>query len=217
MRGRRALAALVALPALALVASACLFGDDGDDADTPDGPTATAAAAVPPEEALRIYVDRRLNQGFVADCVDAVRPDDVGKQCATLRGERDGMLAYELGPTFSEYTRLLILQQAGETWTIVHQENRNPDEPEVAGIPWPLQVGADVIVTGTGDCLRVRERAGVQAPEVACIDDGTAVTIVSGPISIDDFEWWELESYGWSAGTWLRYPEEAPPTPEPES
>lgn len=216
-------AAAAALCATAALAIACGFA--GGDGDTQDGEaTATAnampTAATPPEEALRLWVERRLYQGFVADCDQARRPDDVGKQCARFRGERDGLLAYELGPTFAEYTRLIILKRAGETWTIEKLEARDPDLPPVPGIPWPLQVGATVVVAGTGDCLRVREHPGVQALEVSCLDDGTTVTISAGPVEIDGFRWWQLEGYGWSAGNWLRYPEEASeagPTATPEA
>ncbi|OGO51674.1 MAG: hypothetical protein A2148_09920 [Chloroflexi bacterium RBG_16_68_14] len=213
-------AAVVALCATAALAVACgLVGGDGaGDEDKTTTPSVTQQPAVPPEEALRLFVQRRLNQGFVADCDAAQRPDDVAKQCARLLGERSGLLAYELGPTFAEYTRLIILKQVGDTWTIEHLENRDPNLPPVPGIPWPLEVGVAVVVAGTGDCLRVRERAGIQAPEIACLDDGAAVTVSSGPVEIDGFEWWQLEGYGWAAGNWLRYPEEAPasPTETPE-
>ncbi len=215
LAGKRAgvTVAAVALCAAAVFVAACgLVGDDAPN-ESPATPAASQPPAVPPEEALRIYVGRRLNQGFIADCDAARRPDDVGKQCARLRGERESMLAYELGPTFGEFTRLIILQQAADSWTIAHLENRDPNLPPVPGIPWPLQVGTNVIVTGTGDCLHIRERPGLQAPQLTCLDDGTAVTISSGPVQIDDFEWWQLEGYGWSAGNWLRYPEEAPPSP----
>lgn len=211
----RAIIAALALCALTTFALACT--DEGGPS-VPDGtpaPTALGTPAVAPEEALQVFVQRRLNQGFVADCADAQRPDDVGKQCATLRGEREGMLAYQLGPTFSEYTRLIILQRVDDTWTIAHQETRDPDL-DVPGIPWPLEVGATVIVAGTGDCLTVREEPGLGSTTLDCIDDGAEVTINAGPTDRDGLQWWRLEGYGWSAGLYLRYPEEAPtPTPEP--
>jgi len=209
----KALALCATVLPLAAWALAC--GDDGAEEPSPTAPEATATVAIPPEDALSLFVQRRLNQGFVANCDEARRPGDVGKQCARLRGQRDGLLAFELGPTFGEYTRLIILKRAGPGWTIAHLENRDPDLPPVPGIPWPLEVGATVVVAGTDDCLRVRERPGLLAPEVACIEDGAAVTISSGPVEVDSFEWWQLEGYGWSASTWLRYPEEAPTaTPE---
>jgi hypothetical protein len=204
-----------ALLCAALVLAAC--GTANAPSDGGDGASPTSGTpSVAPEEALRLFVQRRLNQGFVADCDNAQRPDDVGKQCARLRGERNGLLAYELGPTFSEYTRLIILQRVGDSWTIAHQENRDPDQPPVPGIPWPIELRANLVVAGTApDCLRVRERPGLRAPELTCIDDGIAVTVESGPVEIDGYEWWQLEGYdGWVAGNWLRYPDEAA-TPAP--
>ena len=222
LAGKRAgvIAVAVALCAAAVFAAACgLVGENDSNGSPTAMPATTQPPSVAPEEALRVYVGRRLNQGFIADCDAAQRPDDVGKQCARFRGERESMLAYELGPTFGEFTRLIILQQAADSWTIAHLENRDPNLPPVPGIPWPLQVGTNVVVIGTGDCLRIREHPGLQAPQVTCLDDGTAVTISAGPVQIDDFEWWQLEGYGWSAGNWLRYPEESPalPTATPES
>jgi len=210
------LIAVAALAIVALLATAC--GDGGGGATAPDGTQAgpTPTASTPPEEALRLFVQRRLGQGFVTDCDEAQRPGDVGKQCARLRGERNGLLAYELGPTFSEFTRLIILERAAGSWTIAHLENRDPDLPDVPGIPWPLQIGATVIVAGTGDCLRVRSQPGVNSPQVECIDDGQTVTINAGPVEQDDLEWWQLEGYGWAAGAWLRYPDEAEPEATPE-
>ena len=205
-------AAVATVWATAVLVVGCgLVGDD-DSQGTASTPAseATGTPAVPPEEALRLYVQRRLNQGFVAECDAARRPDDVGKQCARLRGTRDGMRAYELGPTFGEYTRFIILEQVGDSWTILHLERRDPNSPPAPGIPWPLRVGASVVVAGVTDCLRVRERPGLLAGEVACLEAGTAVTISSGPVVIDEHDWWQLEGYdGWSASNWLRYPAEA--------
>lgn len=209
---RETIAALMLIGAAAL-ALACSDGSGPGVGNGTPVPTALGTPAVAPEEALQLFVQRRLNQGFIADCADAQRPDDVGKQCATLRGEREGMLAYELGPTFAEYTRLIILERVGDTWTIAHQETRDPNTEDVPGIPWPLEVGATVIVAGTGDCLTVRDQPGLSALSVDCIDDGQEVTISAGPTDRDGLQWWRLEGYGWSAGSYLRYPEETP-TPE---
>jgi len=210
-------AAVTVLWAAAGLAIACglVGGDDTGDGTPAAEPTTTPA--VPPEEALRLYVQRRLSQGFVAECDEARRPDDVGKQCARLRGTRDGLRAYELGPAFGEYTRLIILEQVGDTWTIVHLEGRDPGQPPVLGVPWPLRIGATVVVSVTGDCLRARERPGLMAGASACLENGSVATITAGPVEIDGLQWWELEGYGWSASNWLRYAEEAPtPTATPE-
>ncbi len=182
----------------------------------PPGSTATAPT-IAPEEALRTYVQRRLSQGFVADCEEARRPDDVGKQCARKLGERNGLVAFALGPTFSEYTRIMILQQQDGGWTIARQETRDPDNPDVPGVPWPLAVGAEVVVAGTApDCLRVRQEPANTGIELACIPDGTTVTIIAGPVGADDIQWWQLEGQGWAAADYLRYPDSgvAEPTTE---
>jgi hypothetical protein len=204
---------------LLLAGTACgAFGDDDGGTDGPAETPTAEPAGQPPEEALRLYVERRLNQGFVADCDDAQRPDDVGKQCASFRGERGDLRAFELGPTFSEYTRLIILEPAADGWTIAHLENRNPDDPPAPGVPWPLEVGANVVIAGTDpSCLRIRERPGTLAPELACLEDGIVVRIAEGPVNVDELQWWRLEAYGWAASNWLRYPEDVPelPTIEP--
>ena len=214
------LAVTLLFACLAALAVACgLVGGGGGkkNGGTPGSSTEgvpTQPGAEAPEDALARWVQNRLNVGFVANCDDAKRPDDIGKQCARSRGERNGMQAFELGPTFSDATRLMILAPVGDSWTIAHLETRDPNAP-VPGIPWPLEVGVSVVVAGTGDCLKIRERPGMLAPEVACLDDGTTVTVAEGSVSIDDREWWRLEGYGWAASDWLRYPEEAPtPTPE---
>ena len=202
----------------AAIAVACAGADgDGQPTSPPAGTSPPSETpTTPPEEALRRYVQNRLNQGFVADCDEAQRPDDVGKQCARLAGERNGMLAYELGPTFSEYTRILIIKPEGNDWTLVRLEVRDPNLPPVPGIPWPLEVGARVLVAGTApDCLRIRDQPGTAATQVGCLDDGSEVTVVAGPVERDDIEWWQIEGQGWGAGAYLRYPEEGPtPTPE---
>ncbi len=217
---RRTTGVAVAVVALSALAIACSSRNDAGTAPgaTPPASGGTPTAATAPEEALRLYVERRFVLGFTPDCDQAQRPGDVGKWCARFRGERDGMLAYELGPTFGEYVQLIILKPADGSWTIARLENRDPNLPPVPGIPWPLELGANVIVAGTGDCLRIRESPGVRAPEKDCLDDGTVVTVSDGPVEADGFEWWRLEGYaGWAASNWLRYPEEAPTTPTGEA
>ncbi|MGB2694107.1 MAG: hypothetical protein WBD55_02840 [Dehalococcoidia bacterium] len=207
--------ALLLLCAGATLSLACGLVGGGDDSSTATNttPNATAMPAIPAEAALERYVERRLLQGFVRNCDDAERPNDIAKQCARYRGTKDGLVAYALGPTFSPYTRLIILEPAGDTWSIVHLEVREPGDPPVPGIPWPLRIGATIVVAGTDSCLQTRERPGLQAGSTACLENGTAATITQGPVDIDDHEWWFLEGYGWSSSNWLRYPDEAA-TPE---
>ena len=196
--------ALVLVSAIA----ACTSGDGEDRAGTPDATERfeqLVATAGPAEEVLRAWVQDHLSQGFIARCEDSQRPDDVGKQCARPHSERGGRLAYQLGPTFSGSTRLFILEQQSGIWTIVHEETY---AGELTTIPWPLAVGANVIVTVDAECLQVRDQPGLAAVPVVCLDNGAAVTISAGPAERDGLTWWRLDGHGWSAGQWLRYPPE---------
>ncbi len=212
----RKLVAVQALLGLALLAAAC-SSDGGAKPGTtvPNGstPGATASGAtVSPasaEDALGRYGQRVLSQGFVPNCQDEKRPDDVGKQCASKLGERGDLVAYALGPTFSfPPTRIMILKPEAGDWVLVSTSNLDPSK-SAPGIPWPLVVvGAKVVVTGTApDCLKIREGPGTASKEVDCIKDGTEVTIVAGPTDKDNIQWWQLQDHGWAAGDYLRYPD----------
>ena len=209
-----AAAAIVIVAALAV---ACSSGGGKISSTPAPGGTPNGTPAIPPEDALARYVQNRLSQGFVADCVKAQRPGDVGKQCAQKLGERGDLLAYALGPTFSEPTRILVLKPESGDWTLVTIDNLDPNQPGAPGIPWPLEIDAQVVVAGTApDCLKVREAPGLGGAQLDCINDGTRVTVVAGPVEQDSIVWWQLQELGWAAADYLRYPEEAvaaTPTP----
>ncbi len=208
--------AAVALVAVAALAIACSSRANQASTGTPATPAASqtppanATPTTSPEDALARYV-QRLNQGFVADCDRATRPDDVGKQCAHKLGRRGDLVAYTLGPTFSNPTRILILKPEAGDWTLVSIETLDPNSPIAPGIPWPLEAGANVVVAGTAPhCLNIRAAPGIGAAQLDCIKDGTAVTVVAGPVAQDNIDWWQLENLGWAAGDYLRYPDAAP-------
>lgn len=216
----RAGALLLVLAGGVVLSAACLgAGEEGEGEGTPPAPEATGSpqpeGPATAEEVLRVYVENLLNRGFSGNCAEARRPNDIGKVCYTLRGQRGDMQAYELGPTFSEFTMLVIVRQKGASWEIVKVENRDPTQPAVPGIPWPIEVGAQLVVAGTGDCLRARESPSLQAPVNACLSDGTEVTVQEGPQEADGYTWWRLQGWGWSAQEWLRYPEEPGELPVP--
>ncbi len=84
------------------------------------------------------------------------------------------------------------------------------DTPLATGISSTFASGDQAVVGGTGgDCLNVRAAAGLEGPAVDCIDDGTAVTIIGGPLSADSFIWWQIEtpnSSGWAVEIYLAQP-----------
>ncbi len=163
------------------------------------------------------------NVDFVGDCFSAKPGVDVGKVCSAQLGTRGTRAAYSIGPTFSEGTALAILEQGADGWTVLSVTNRDPSAPAVPGIPWPLQVGDQVIVIGLGepDCLRIREQPTQQGKQLNCMPDGTKAIVQEGPVQAETFTWWRIAGdgfNGWAAGTWLRLPEaiaQALATPTP--
>jgi len=74
-------------------------------------------------------------------------------------------------------------------------------EPQIA-------IGGHVVIYGTGeDKLRCRAGPGLAEDLVIVLDEGTRLTIMDGPLSADDFEWWKIKTedgqVGWAAGAWL--------------
>ncbi len=65
--------------------------------------------------------------------------------------------------------------------------------------------GDSAIVRGTGSCLNVRPSPAGNPP-LACIPDGTVVTILGGPEVAGEATWWQIRAgdvIGWSADDYL--------------
>jgi hypothetical protein len=207
-----ALLAAVAAPALLL--AACF--EDGE----PTGPGVTATAPTPagsptgetgsPEDALGPYARQTLQMEYVGDCDAAQLADDEGKLCTSFRGDRGPMKAYIAGPAFVEFTTWLFVEQKAGEWQAAGEFPIRPQAADVPGIPWPLTVGAQVVVAGTGQCLNVRDGPGLGMAAIDCLQDGTTIKLAEGPEEVDDFEWWRIaDRDGWVASDWLRYPDAA--------
>jgi hypothetical protein len=94
-----------------------------------------AFAAGTPEEALAAFV-RLDGSTFAGACEQTRAPDDIGSRCATLVGERDGLSAYLLGRTFSEFDTWVFLRGALQGWTVLGTAPL--DFLDTSGaIPWP--------------------------------------------------------------------------------
>jgi len=210
------------IPGLGLTAAAVLlaacFGDgDGGPgvsvtpgADATAAATATAAAVDSPEEAIARYVAEQ-GEEYAGDCAQAQLDKDFGKTCTAFKGERDDQRAYLAGIAFSEFTTWLFVDRSGGRWAVVASQPYQEAAADVPGVPWPLAVGDMAVVTGTDDCLNVREGPGLDAPAVDCLPDGTEVVLAQGPLEADGYLWWRLEGRaGWVAVDWLRPPEESP-------
>lgn len=66
--------------------------------------------------------------------------------------------------------------------------------------------GQQAVVTGTGDCLNMRGTPTIGGEVVACLPDGTVLTIAEGPEAADGRNWWRVTAAsdtGWVAEEYL--------------
>lgn len=209
-RRARVFAFTLTFPLLVLVLAGCnpLSGDDGRG--TPD---ATATPEPPDaEEVIAQWIAENRNVDYVGDCGDAQQGIDVGKLCSTLVATRGRMRAYHVGPTFSEYTVEMLLEETDDAgWTVLRAETRNPNQ-EVPGIDWPLQISDLVLFVGLGenDCLSIREQPSTQANRLICMADGTQAFVMEGPVEAEGYTWWRVAGEGfdgWAVSDYMRLPE----------
>jgi hypothetical protein len=206
VKQRFCLSAAVALVALVIIACG---GDDTPPEPTPE-PEPTQVGSGPAEQALARYVETSLGKGFVEDCTTATVESDTGKICSTYRGERNGQRAYALGTTFSEGSRWAFLEERNGQWSVVHTPAITADNRGVPGIPWPLTLNVDVVVTGAVPCVNVREGPALAQRAVDSLCDGTVIRLGAGPASADNFQWWQVAGRtGWVVADYLRYPDAA--------
>jgi uncharacterized protein YgiM (DUF1202 family) len=73
--------------------------------------------------------------------------------------------------------------------------------------------GSAVVAVGP---LNLRADASLAADTVGTMDQGTVVTVVSGPVTADNLPWYELDAgdlgAGWAVGGFLGFTDEAPTT-----
>lgn len=174
------------------------------------GTTAPAGPAGNPVAAVAASVQQLLAKPLIDDCTKADPGRDAGKLCATARGEREGRRAYSVGPIAGQPTHWFIVEPQGNLWVVSQTISLTPDNAAVPGVPWPLKVGADVVVVGASPCVNVREGPGLNQKAVDCIRDGTRIKLTAGPTNADNFIWWQVEGRtGWVAADYLRYPDAA--------
>jgi hypothetical protein len=206
---------------MAFIAAGCGVIGGGDGDRTPE-PTATPPLPAA-EDVIATWIRENRSVDYVGDCEDAQQGVDVGKLCSTLVGQRGRTRAYHLGPTFSEYTtEMLIEESADQGWVIITVRNRDPNQP-IPGIDWPLAPGDRVLFIGLGedDCLNIREQPSVAAAATICMGDGNQAIILDGPVEADGFQWFQVAGEGfsgWAIQDYMRLPEAIEqlfPTPAP--
>ena len=75
--------------------------------------------------------------------------------------------------------------------------------------PPRFAAGESAVVAGTDSCLNIRASARIDAAVLECVDDGTAVTVLEGPVEANDHTWWRVAAPGgdgWAAGIYLEKP-----------
>jgi hypothetical protein len=70
---------------------------------------------------------------YAGPCADTSLSEDVGKYCSTVLEDRGATLVAIVGPTFSEYTDFLLIEQTGNGWIV----------KRAAGVPPPDEAGGD--------------------------------------------------------------------------
>ncbi len=219
MRTRLLLPLLLALPFLS-VAAICGGGSSSKQQEVT--PTAESAVFTNALDAVKPLVEARYGRTFIGDCSGAKNPDDLGKLCAVFRGQRGSMVAYDIEPTFGQPLIMAIMQDKGanQGWQTIDGILADPAKPTTA-IPWPLQLGEQVVVFGVGDgqCLRARQSPGQAGVVITCQPDGTRGVLGEGPVDADGYKWWKVTGdgwFGWMAADWLRYPDSLPVAPPAE-
>lgn len=69
-----------------------------------------------------------------------------------------------------------------------------------------FSAGEALLVTGTGDCLNVRVKAGLGNDAIICVADGTELKVTGGPETADGLTWWKVQTElgeGWAAEDYL--------------
>ncbi len=196
-------------------------------------PTPTAPGANPAELAIGEYVRKTLNASYAGDCSiaavnqqPAVSPtataaggagatpgptsapvNNANALCSQSRGDRGDVQAYVLGKPLQEPTYWIFVQQNGGSFAVISAPEITAEAAAVPGTPWPIVAGAEVVVV-SGDCLNVREGPALDQAAVDCIPDGTTITLATGPVDADGYQWWQVDGRaGWVVSEFLRYPD----------
>ncbi|MFA7297042.1 MAG: hypothetical protein WC211_07655 [Dehalococcoidia bacterium] len=77
-----------------------------------------------------------------------------------------------------------------------------------------LDPGSNAVVRADGDCLRMRAQPSLQGTLLACVPDGSIVSVLAGSVAVDGFQWQRISfagQIGWSVEIYLQPSGSAPP------
>lgn len=100
---------------------------------------------------------------------------------------------------------------AGQTATSVVTPAATPTSgqspsPTASTGPGKFKAGDLLVVTGTGECLNVRTKAGTTNDAIVCVKDGTELKVTGGPEVAGQLTWWKVQTElgeGWAAEDYL--------------
>lgn len=103
-------------------------------------------------------------------------------------------------------------QAAVSTATLGASPAATDTTPGAGASSTKFHVGDIAVVTGSGDCLNVRVAAGLTNDKgdtndaIVCLKDGEEVSIIGGPKTATQLEWWNVRTKlgdGWAAEDYL--------------
>lgn len=86
------------------------------------------------------------------------------------------------------------------------ENTARPTPTLTGGTSTKFRAGDTAVVVGTGDCLNVRVKAGLNNDAIVCLADGEQVTVTGGPEGKDGLQWWKVNTKsgeGWAAEDYL--------------
>jgi hypothetical protein len=98
-------------------------------------PAAAQAARATPEEIVRLVVES-AGATYAGDCAAARSPQDTGKVCSRQVDEREGVRAYLIGRTFSEFSAWVFVEQTAAGWQAAGTAPLDFSSTRIE-IPWP--------------------------------------------------------------------------------
>lgn len=105
----------------------------------------------------------------------------------------------------------LATQSPSPQPTDTREVTRSAETPTLSLVVPIFKIGELVEIFGTeGDGLRVREEPGLTSKVIYLGIDNEVFEILDGPLTLDEYEWWLLQSpynearAGWAVGVFLR-------------
>lgn len=130
--------------------------------------------------------------GSAQECASGIKHN-----CVVKKGAGENVEYFIAGPYQTDGSPLLfVAKMPNGFWKAVYFDKLSPGLGH-------LVVGRGVTVTGTGDCLNMRDSASTFGKKLDCLKDGTKLLIDGGPVYRDGYIWFHLQNKGWAVVNYL--------------